>query len=343
MNEKKVSVIVPCYNSGRWVNRCVDSLLKQTFDRGKIEIILVDDCSTDDTWERLCELEQAYSEDAIVIIASDGHVGPGGARNLALSYANAPYVAMVDSDDWVEENFLEKMYGAAESYECDIVCCNAYRDFGDGHRIPIEYHTEDRLIEIPDMDMRARKNALLGGCLKGRMLVRTQYLLDHQIFYPTGIVYEDICWNALNYCYMERMYVLAECLYHYFVNPTSVVMKQEQDYSHDMFTVNYIKWDELVDRGFYELMPREIEFDMLISYYLMILKMYKLRFDTIPLDGFKEMQDFIMENLPNYKTNPYINTLLSEGQRQLLRFIDKPLGERELQMLHGVIVKMADI
>ena len=338
---KKISVIVPCYNSGQWVGRCVGSLLSQTMYREEIEIVLVDDCSTDDTWERLCELEQAHSEDAIIVIEAGEHVGPGGARNLALSYASAPYVAMVDSDDWVEADSLEKMYDAAVSHECDIVCCNAYRDFGDGRRIPIAYHAESRLIEISDV--QARKDMLLGGYLKGRMLVRTQYLLENQIFYPAGIVYEDVCWNALNYCYMERIYVIAECLYHYFVNPTSVVMKPEQDYSHDMFTTNYIKWNELTERGFYELMPREIEFDILVSYYLMILKMYKLRFDTIPAEGFREMQEFILNNLSDYRTNPYINTLLSEGQRELLNFIDKPMGERELQLLHDILVKMADL
>ena len=339
--EKKVSVIIPCYNSGKWVERCVNSLLGQTMDSGEVELLLVDDGSTDDTWDVLSALEQTHPAENIMIIQSEEHMGPGGARNLALSYAGAPYVAMVDSDDWVEQDYLEKMYGVAADYACDIVCCNAYRDFGDGRKLPIGYHEKNGLSVIDTLEKR--KAALLQGCLKGRMLVRTQYLLEHQIFYPAGIVYEDICWNALNYCYMERVYVISEYLYHYFVNPDSVVMKQQQDYSHDMFETNYIKWNELVNRGFYEQMPREIEFDMLVSYYLMILKLYKLRFDTIPAEGFREMQEFILNNMPDYKDNPYPATLLSEGQRELLGFIDKPMGEAELTLLHEIVVKMQDM
>lgn len=340
-NKKKVSVIVPCYNSGQWIKRCIESLFSQTMSSDEIEVILVDDCSTDDTWTNLCALEKSYPSDSIIVIQSDEHLGPGGARNLALSYARANYVAMVDSDDWVEPEFLEKMYEVAISNECDIVCCNVYRDYGDGRMLPIEYHKKSQLIRIDDL--KTRKEILVKGSLKGRMLLRKKYLLDNHIFYPDGIVYEDICWNALNYCYMKRLYVLQEFLYHYFVNPTSVVLMKDQGYTRDMFTTNYIKLNELVNRGFYELMPEEIEFDMLISYYLMILKMYKLRSNIIDKEGFYEMQCFILHNFTRYKENPYIDNLLTECQKELLGLIDKPMQEKELQMLHDVLEKMDDL
>lgn len=340
MTAKRVSIIVPCYNSGRWLERCVQSFVDQTMEWSLIEIIMVDDCSEDDTWEVMCHIEKQYPE-LVMIIKSDEHIAPGGARNLALSYASAPYVAMVDSDDWVEPDYLEKMVGTAEKYDCDLVCCNACRDFGDGRSIPLEYHKQSRLYEIGDLE--TRKQMLLQGNLRGRMLAKREYLLAHEIFYPAGIVYEDICWNALNYCYMERMYVIAECLYHYFVNTESVVLKRNQDYYHDMFATNYMKWDELVARGFAEIMHEEFELDMLVSYYLQIMKLYKMHFDSIPLDGFQEMQGFLMEHFANYRRNPYLDGYLSAGQRQLLEFIDQPMGEKELRALHDAIRKLDDL
>ena len=105
---KKVSAIIPCHNSGQWIERCLKSIFRQTKLSGEIEAILVDDASTDDTWEILCTLEKQYPSDAVLIIHSEEHIGPGGARNLALSYANADYVAMIDSDDWIEPDFMEK-------------------------------------------------------------------------------------------------------------------------------------------------------------------------------------------------------------------------------------------
>lgn len=188
-----------------------------------------------------------YSSDSIVIIQSEEHIGPGGARNLAIQYARSPYVTKIDSDDWVEADCLEKMYTIASENKCDIVCCNSYRDFGDGHLFPMKRFDEDRLITIDTLERR--KELIVLGTLTGHMLADRRYLLDNEICYPEGIVYEDLCWNALNCCYIKRMYVMEDYLYHYFVNSDSVVMKQKQDYSHDMFVSNYIKWNELVGRG----------------------------------------------------------------------------------------------
>lgn len=87
-------------------------------------------------------------------------------------------------------------------------------------------------------------------------------------------------------------------------------------------------------------MPLEIEFDMLISYYLAIMKLYKTRFQTIPAEGYYEMQEFIRNHMPEYKKNPYIPMLLSWGQKALIEFIDKPMREQELQALHNILKKM---
>lgn len=337
---KRVSILIPCRNSGRWLDRCVQSFLDQTLDPSLIEMVMVDDCSEDDTWEIMCRIERTYP-DLVTIIKSDEFIGPGGARNLALSYATAPYVAMVDSDDWVEADYLEKMLDAAIKCDCDLVCCNAFRDFGDGRRFPLEYHQQNLLYEVGDLE--ARKRLLLQGNIKGRMMAKREYLLENEIFYPAGIVYEDICWNALNYCHIGRLCVIAECLYHYFVNPESVVLKKKQDYSHDMFTTNYIKWNEIVARGFANTMYREFELDMLVSYYLHIMKLYKMHFDTIPLEGFREMQGFLLEHFAEYRQNPYLDGFLSPGQKQLLEFIDQPMGEEELKALHNAILGLEDL
>ena len=121
-NEKLISVIIPCRNVSKWLPQCFISLVKQTIAIEKIELIFVNDASDDGgaTWELLNEMEKAYPE-SIAVIGLDKNVRQGGARNIALKYATGKYIAFVDADDFVAENFLLEVYEEAEKTNADIV------------------------------------------------------------------------------------------------------------------------------------------------------------------------------------------------------------------------------
>ena len=87
--EKLISIIVPCYNVELYIDRCFASLAAQTIGLDKLEIILVDDCSTDHTWEKLTAIEASYPE-SVMIIHSDENGHLGRARNIGMEYATAP-------------------------------------------------------------------------------------------------------------------------------------------------------------------------------------------------------------------------------------------------------------
>lgn len=92
-----VSVVIPCYNSGRTVERAVASIYRQTWRPA--EVILVDDCSTDDTHDYLAALEKSYPGDWLRIVVQSGNAGPGAARNVGWALARHPYLAFLDADD----------------------------------------------------------------------------------------------------------------------------------------------------------------------------------------------------------------------------------------------------
>ena len=102
----KVSIIVPAYNASNYIEKCIDSLLNQTLK--DIEIIIVNDGSTDDTAEKLSKYE-----DEIKVITQK-NVGVASARNKGLSVANGEYIAYVDSDDWIDSNMFELLYNKAK-------------------------------------------------------------------------------------------------------------------------------------------------------------------------------------------------------------------------------------
>ena len=114
----KVSIIVPVYNSSKTLVRCLSNLVHQTLQ--DIEIIIVNDCSTDNSLDIIMECEKQYSEKIIAIDLSE-NLGAGGARNVGLEYASGEYVGFVDSDDAVDVTMYEKLYLCAKDGNYDIV------------------------------------------------------------------------------------------------------------------------------------------------------------------------------------------------------------------------------
>ena len=113
-----ISVIVPVYNTEKYLKKCIDSIIMQTYK--EFELFLVDDGSTD-SCPMLCD-EYAVTDSRVKVIHKKNE-GQGMARNMALDAASGKYISFIDSDDWVVPNMLEKMVNAAEQYSADIVFC----------------------------------------------------------------------------------------------------------------------------------------------------------------------------------------------------------------------------
>lgn len=121
MNKCKVSIIVPVYNVEKYLAECLDSILNQTLQ--DIEIICVNDAATDNSAQILERYEQRDSR--IKVITHEKNGGLGAARNTGVSYANAPYIAFVDSDDTIEPTFVETLYRAISDNNADMSWCSS--------------------------------------------------------------------------------------------------------------------------------------------------------------------------------------------------------------------------
>lgn len=117
----KISVIVPVYNVEKYLRKCVDSIITQTFE--DLEIILVDDGSKDSSG-KICDEYAAKDERIIVIHKENG--GLSSARNAGIEKAQSSYLGFVDSDDYIAENMYEKLYNMAISNDADLVMCDLY-------------------------------------------------------------------------------------------------------------------------------------------------------------------------------------------------------------------------
>lgn len=140
-NNIAVSVIITAYNLEKYIGCCIDSIMNQTIEN--IEIILVDDCSIDNTWSIINSYKDITEIKDIVLIRNDKNMGAGYSRNRGLELAKGKYLVFLDGDDFFERNMIEKLYLACEQSDADIAICNwHYFDNETGHSVKYD-DTED--------------------------------------------------------------------------------------------------------------------------------------------------------------------------------------------------------
>lgn len=128
MNQELISVIVPIYNVEKYLSRCIESILKQTFSN--LEIILVDDGSTDESKLIVCEY---VKKDKRIVAVNKENGGLSDARNAGIAVASGNYLVFVDSDDYIHSQFIEILYHNIKKYDADIAVCEGIR-VDDNHK-----------------------------------------------------------------------------------------------------------------------------------------------------------------------------------------------------------------
>lgn len=342
---KKISVIIPCYNVACWVDRCLASIAGQTMGMAKLEIICIDDASTDDTWKHLREWEKRYPEN-ILLIRQEVNRRQGAARNVGLRYASGEWIAFVDADDWVEPDYFELLYRPVLEFDCDAVCCGSMRDgseeltyFDSGYRT-IE-GKESRFI-ASDLEkvkkmLLVNRGAVTGACA---MIVRKNLLTEHGILFPEDVVYEDRFWPPLLYSYVNGIYFVEERLYHYFSNLHSTVYSRDDDHLLDWMTVQLMKWGEYGRRGLLKQYRDELEYDALcdaVKIMTMLCRNEKPSFSLYQLE-----RQIITERVSVYKDNPYFGEFQESG-RCMLEALYSPLDREGFRQFRQMMQQMAGI
>ena len=211
-NEPKISVIVPVYNTEKYLERCLLSLIDQNIDQ-KYEIIVINDGSTDSSLEIAEEIAECYEN---VKVYSRGNGGMSAARNTGLEHARGKYIAFVDSDDYVEKSYLSKMYETAESSGADIVCCNFRCVDEDGEPAGIDGILKHRPGVFDSKKMLS--SLLLDVTMRSfvwNKLFRRGLFTDYNIKFPVGKYYEDLRTLPRLFRHSKKIAVVGGVLYNY--------------------------------------------------------------------------------------------------------------------------------
>lgn len=264
----KISIIVPVYKVEKELDRCVQSLLKQTYKN--LEIILVDDGSPD-RCPILCD--QYAMEDERIRVIHKKNGGLSDARNAGLNLATGEYVLYVDSDDYIELDSCERLISATSDGQVDIVVGNAIMEKPDGNEKMIHSAT-------PAGFIYSAKNFVEKAVCESQWyapawlnMYRREYLLTNNLYFKKEIYFEDVQMLPRVFLSAQKIACVDGIFYHYIIRENSIMTsKKDEKKKHDSIQ-NLSEWKEQFDR------VKDIElqrclYGMLIKCYLRECRMY---------------------------------------------------------------------
>lgn len=202
---RRVSIVVPVYNSHATLPKCLDSLIAQTYH--DLEIICVNDCSIDNSLEIIKEYQQ--KDNRVILIDHQENKNAGGARNSGIMAATGTYICFVDNDDWLVPEAIECLINESEDCRIDFVASQW-----------CEYYSENRKTDQRNLIVGASKKenceyALLTGCRILGCLIRKDIFIFNNLLYPENTFFED---NAIATCLLysaNDIKVVDKVLYYY--------------------------------------------------------------------------------------------------------------------------------
>ena len=231
-----ISVVVPCYNVEKYINECVDSLVAQSY--GNLEILLIDDGATDKTADIARDYASKYDN---IHYHHRENGGLSAARNTGIEHAKGEYIAFVDSDDWVEPDYIEKLYSAISRTHAEISVCGFRKEEMEDKVVIFDNNKVISAHEAMEIlgDIYPKENVLL--------VIAWNKLYNMQLFnnvrFPEGRIHEDEFTSHRIISGADSIATVAEPLYHYRIREGSITASDKsQDLRHrDLL-------DALVDR-----------------------------------------------------------------------------------------------
>ena len=312
----QLSVIVPVYNmaaEGK-LEYCMDSLVNQTIE--DMEIIAVDDASTDASLEILRSYQERYPE-RVKVIACPVNSRQGGAKNRGLGAATGEWIGFVDSDDWAAPGFYERLLAKAEETGADVVGCDY--SLVSGHT-----YEQGRIVvnNTPDQtgilnQERHRKLILQPGSMVIK-IYRHSVIRENGLSFPEGIFYEDNCAGPLWSLYFTHFERVEEPLYYYYQHGASTVHHITEERCRDRMRAEEIFYEECAGRGILEQYRPEIEYRFSELYYVITLFSYMQGVRHPRLSFVKELREGVEARFPDFRENEYYRQRIGSEERRLI-------------------------
>lgn len=293
----KISVIIPVYNASQYINRCIDSILSQTYS--DFEIVAVNDGSTDNSLDIL----KTYESKSNFLVIDQKNSGPAIARNKGLDASNGEYIMFIDSDDYIDSDYIESYINCIEKSNFDVVM-GGYKKVTGEH---IDF------VRCPNGEIFS-KYLITGPYAK---IYRKSFLTEHNIFFPDTTASEDVYFNATVIKNGAKIGYINNKGYYYYFNPASISNTAHKGFSEN---VNILELMESIN--FSEISDIEIH-----QYFIIRYIVWYLLYSGKNVSADKFISEYIKyfswldKNIPNYRKNPNIKLFGPSGDQKSIGFI----------------------
>ncbi|MDR2065111.1 MAG: glycosyltransferase [Prevotellaceae bacterium] len=325
----KVSIIVPVYNTSALLPKCIDSLVNQTLQ--DIEIILVNDASTDNSIEIIRQYEQQY-QNKIRVIDSKINQRQGGARNLGIEMAKGEYIGFVDSDDWANEEMYNALYNEAVKEDSDICYCYRQQITENG-----KIYKDSATYFLPVGKITAkncRKMLISHVTYVQRYIYKRSLFINRNIRFPAHVRYEDMMIDPLILLYANNISAIKKPFYNYFIHSGSTMTETNETKYQDKIKVCQLIIEEYKQRGYYEQYKHEINYLFFRKAYIHAALNYIINANSPQKKIIAQIRHQLLLLDENYRKNPYyrgkiyffiIDRLLSMQSAFLIKILKKML------------------
>lgn len=303
----KVSVVVPIYNVEEYLERCIESLVKQTLE--DIEIILVNDGSRDKSGTIAQEFQKKYPDKIKYVEKENG--GLSDARNYGMKYATGEYIAFLDSDDYIEKNAYKVMYKKAKEEDSDYVECDFIWEYP-------EKSKKDEQIKY------ANKNEMLAfvRVVAWNKLIRREVITNNNIEFPKGLRYEDVEFTYKLIPHINKFSYVNEFFIHYTQRQNSIANVQNEKTA-EIFEVldNVITYYK--QNNFYDEYKEELEYNY--ARYLLcssLKRICKIPDNQKRKELINKTWDNLNSKYPEWKKNKILRNV-QLGKNKYMRTINK--------------------
>lgn len=219
----KVSIIIPAYNTEKYIGRCLLSMVRQTLK--EIEIIIINDGSTDNT---SAVIEKFSQLDSRIKVINQENKKQGAARNRGMEIAIGEFIGFVDSDDWVDLDYFEKLYNAATKNAVDVALATNVRVGLKKTKKRLNITKEKVFTNLQDKFDACRQYK--NECPTNKIYKRAM-LTKNNITWPEGCYCEDKLFTAKAVYYANGLATVPGINYYYYRNPTSTVNTKSKEHS----------------------------------------------------------------------------------------------------------------
>ncbi len=284
----KISIIIPIYNSEKYLEKCLNSVMTQKMD--DFEVILVNDGSKDNSQKIVDEFVKNYP-DKIKSYSLKENRGQAHARNVGVSYATGEFIAFVDSDDYLEENAYEDIIKTMEEKDIDIMCFDFYEIVGNIRKEEKHYLSND----IDNV-----KKYIVSETSPVNKVIRRSVWTDNNIKFLENRIYEDLATIPVLAKYTSKIEFCPDRLYNYVILENSTMRKTK--YTKKLEDIFYA-----MDKLYNDFINTEYVEELEYIYIEHLLHAATLRFLNYSegIDNIYKISQIMKEKFPNWRKNKY--------------------------------------